>query len=399
MSLAALLVALALLLTPAAAAAAPAARPAEGPAARTDSGDWPFPDAGLDGESLRQIRAKAAPRWFNARPLFTVAQDPEGRTGIVSLDRSLRGKTVLIHFWDYTNAHALDLVPVLSAWQSRYGKDGLVIVAVQAPQFPFGADPRNVAREVRRLGITYPVYLDADFLVWRLFENRHWPRSILVAPGGKVVDDTVGSSDTQGTETAIRLIFGKRSGKIYREPLLPPLPPERPGLVCHHETPDLPCGSENGRLGSPGYAEGGAVTEYSIPAHAEVRQDGVIYLGGAWRATREALFPAATGGWKMRLRFAAVGLALVAAPPPDGAAPVTVTLDGAPVPPRLRGADLRAAPDGATTLAVDAPRRYRVLAGVPFGKHEIVLSPKRAGTGFYVFYFDGCDKGDRPAGK
>ncbi|MDP3938592.1 MAG: hypothetical protein Q8R92_10715 [Deltaproteobacteria bacterium] len=361
-------------------------------AAQSPWGDWPFPDAGLDGESIDKARIQSAPFWFNSRPLFTVAEDPGGQKGIVSLDASLKGKAVLIHFWDYTNAHTLEMIPILSAWRTRYGKDGLVIVGVQAPQFPFAALPRNVAAAIRRLGVDYPVYLDSDFLVWRIFSNRHWPRSILVAPGGQVVDDSVGSNDSQATETAIRLTIGKRTGKVYREPLLPPPQSGRAGTTCHKRSPDLPCGFEQGRLGSPGYKKDGTVTAYTVPAHAEVRQDGVMYPAGAWRATREALLTAGSSPWELRLRFEAVALALVASPP-EGAngAEVVVTLDGAPVPAALRGADLREGPGGQTLLALDSPRLYRVIGNAPFGKHEIVLTPRQAGTRLYVFYFDGCE--------
>jgi len=119
---------------------------------------------------------------------------------------------------------------------------------------------------------------------------------------------------------------------------------------------------------------------------------GVIYLEGALRASREALIPAGDGPWEMRLRFEAAGAALVAEPPPGAeAADVTVTLDGAPVPATLRGADLQARPGGETAVALDGPRLYRLVAKAPAGKHEIVLTPSRPGTGFYVFYFDGCE--------
>lgn len=359
--------------------------------AQSGSDDWPFPDARLDGKAADEARIKGTPYWFNSRPLFTVAEDPEGNKGIVALDPSLEGKTVLIHFWDYTNAHALEMVPVLSAWRSRYERDGLVIVAVQAPQFPFGANPRSVAAAIRRLGIAYPVYLDADFLIWRVFGNRHWPRSIVIAPGGRVLDDAVGSSDTQATETAIRLALGKRTGKTYREPLLPPLQRIQSGDDCKGKTPDLSCGYERGRLGSPGYDKTGAVTVYSVPAHGEVRQDGVIYLGGSWRATREALLAAGDGDRELRVRFKGTGASIVAAPPRGGdGARVGVTLDGAPVPAALRGEDLQAGPEGDTALRIDAPRLYRLVDDAPFGKHEIVLTPAQAGTAFYVFYFGSC---------
>jgi hypothetical protein len=385
------------ILAPRSALAARSAKKAKPAPAATTAARWPFPPAGIEAKALAAARQRQAVRWLNSRPLFAVATDPQGNAGLVSIDSSLEGKLVLLCFWDYTNAHALRLWPWLSGWNDRYAKDGLVIAAVHAPGFAFAADPANVAAAVKRLGIRTPVIIDSDFLVWRAFANRFWPRTILILPGGRVGFDHVGERGTAAMEVGIRTALGEMKGKRYDLSLLPPPPPDRADTVCRKATPDTFCGSRRGRLGSPGYPKGGGAGDFRIPAQAEVMREGTIYLAGRWRASDQALFPDGSGPAELRLRWSGVDGSVVLTPPPAPAnARVIVTLDGKPVPAATRGSDVRADASGATGVTLDGPRLYDLVAGAPFGSHEIGLAPEAAGTGVYAFFFGGCEKRAEP---
>ena len=381
----------------AALAARPARKPARPPAAgKAPPLRWAFPPSGLSKPLLDLARRERAGEWLNSAPLLAAAQNPSGEQGVVSLDPVLKGKPVLIHFWDYTDIHCLRLVPYLSAWHDRYARDGLVIVAVHAPAFPFTAAPSNVAAAVQRFGIRYPVTLDSDFLLWKVFHNQVWPRTILIRPGGEVVFDHLGDEGTGRMETAIRGTLELAMKKKYTAPLVPPPSSER-GAACHDPTRDVFCGFRRGRLGTPGYRKDGAATPHTIPSRDADRQEGVIYLAGNWRATDQALFPVGGGPWELRLKARATGFHVVMEPPAGGAiARVRVALDGKPVTPKDRMSDVRAVANGETIVSLDAPRLYSLLAGTPFGPHEIGLHPETAEIGFYLFTFEGCEA--RPAG-
>ena len=82
--------------------------------------------ASSEASSLRDYGAApdfaAGHRWFNSQPLTL--------TG-------LRGKVVLVDFWTYSCINCLRTLPYLRAWDAKYRKDGLVIVGVHSPEFPF----------------------------------------------------------------------------------------------------------------------------------------------------------------------------------------------------------------------------------------------------------------------
>src|SRR5580698_3690338 len=72
----------------------------------------------------------------------------------------LRGKIVLIDFWEYTCVNCLRTLPYLREWYRRYRDDGFTIIGVHAPEFGFSGESHNVADAAKRLGVTWPVVLD-----------------------------------------------------------------------------------------------------------------------------------------------------------------------------------------------------------------------------------------------
>src|SRR6185312_8174571 len=71
--------------------------------------------------------------------------------------KALRGKVVLIDFWTYSCINCIRTLPYLNAWYKRYAKDGLVIVGVHTPEFPFEREASNVEEAIETEGIRYPV--------------------------------------------------------------------------------------------------------------------------------------------------------------------------------------------------------------------------------------------------
>src|SRR5580704_13279633 len=96
-------------------------------------------------------------RWLNTPPL--------------RMDE-LRGRVVLIEFWDFCRPNSLRTLPYLMAWHRRYGADGnFVAVSVHSPGFRASADEQATTAAVARLGIEHAVLLDTDFALWREYEN------------------------------------------------------------------------------------------------------------------------------------------------------------------------------------------------------------------------------------
>ena len=116
------------------------------PALSRDQGALPSLDGGTE--------------WINSPPLT-----PE----------SLRGKVVLIDFWTFACYNCLNALPHVKALYAKYKDRGFIVIGVHTPELAHERVVANVRREVKRLGITYPVVIDNDNRIWNAFRNQYWP--------------------------------------------------------------------------------------------------------------------------------------------------------------------------------------------------------------------------------
>ncbi len=99
---------------------------------------------------------------------------------------SLRGKVVMIQFWTYACYNCLNALPYVKKLEAKYRDKGLVVVSVHTPELARERVLANVRREVKELGITYPVVVDNDFKIWNAYRNHYWPAAYYADATGKL---------------------------------------------------------------------------------------------------------------------------------------------------------------------------------------------------------------------
>jgi len=140
-------------------------------------------------------------RWINTAPLVM---------------EELRGRVVVLEFWDFCRPNSLRTLPYLREWHSRYGDRGLVVVSVHAPGFRASADEDAVRAAVARLDIQHPVLLDTDFALWHEYENAGWPGRYVWGADGMLADYHYGEGAYADCEEVIGSLLG-----IEVDPLAP----------------------------------------------------------------------------------------------------------------------------------------------------------------------------------
>src|SRR4051794_1802883 len=90
------------------------------------------------------------------------------------MDPPLGQHAVLVEFWDFARVNSLRTLPYLEAWYQRYAGTGLKLIGVHSPGYSFGRDRETVERAVKRLGVPYPVLLDSELELWRIYGNKGW---------------------------------------------------------------------------------------------------------------------------------------------------------------------------------------------------------------------------------
>jgi hypothetical protein len=145
----------------------------------------------------------------------------------------LRGRVVVLEFWDFCRPNSLRTLPYLKAWHERYAEDGLLVVSVHCPGFRASADEDAVRAAVARLGISHPVLLDTDFALWQEYENAGWPGRYVWGPAGMLADYHYGEGAYAGSELVIGELLG-----VSREPLAPLRPEDAPDASLVAPSPD-----------------------------------------------------------------------------------------------------------------------------------------------------------------
>lgn len=147
---------------------------------------------------------------------------------------------VLVHFLDFAQLNSVRTLPYLTEWDRRYRGAGLATIGVQAPRFPFGADGDTVAAGLRRLGIGFPVAIDAGRELWHAYGCEGWPSLFLWKRGGTLAWFHFGEGEYQATEEAIQAELRELDAlRRLPEPMSPLRPTDAPGAHVMPPTPEL----------------------------------------------------------------------------------------------------------------------------------------------------------------
>jgi hypothetical protein len=130
--------------------------------------------------------------WLNSGPLT-----PAG----------LRGKVVLVDFWTYTCINWLRTLGYVRAWANKYDDQGLVVVGVHTPEFPFEKDADNVRWAAKEMRIEYPVALDPNYAVWSAFSNNYWPAVYIADAEGRIQHHQFGEGGYDECERVIQQLL------------------------------------------------------------------------------------------------------------------------------------------------------------------------------------------------
>ncbi len=338
---------------------------AHGIGVEVEQGDKPAHAAPASAENRLHLPDYGeAPEFTNTEKWFNTAG------GKPLTMRQLRGHVVLIDFWTYTCVNCIRTLPYLNAWYKRYHRDGLTIVGVHTPEFPFEREADNVEAAISREGIEYPVVQDNEYGTWNAYGNQYWPAEYYIGANGHVRYADFGEGNYGKKEEVIRQLLaeagdrvgGKRSDARGLAPSV--------GIT----TPETYLGPyraerfTNAEL-SPG------LHDFTAPAKLPANE---FAFHGRWRISLKSATAAA--GAKLDLNFGARRVYLVLGSP-GGPRKMKVKLDGQPISVADAGSDVH---DG--VVDVTSQRLYNLVELPKVEHHVLELEPEAGITG-YAFTF------------
>jgi thiol-disulfide isomerase/thioredoxin len=279
--------------------------------------------------------------WLNTPPLTT---------------EELRGKVVLVDFWTYTCINWLRTLGYVRAWAEKYDDQGLVVVGVHTPEFPFEQDVENVREAAKDMTVEYPVALDSDYAVWRAFSNRYWPAVYIADAEGQIRHHQFGEGGYEECERVIQQLLREAGRDAISDDLVSIAADgfEAQADWTNLESPETYLGYEQAqRFASP---VGVALDEPRTYVAPHPLQLNDWALSGDWTVQRRASVLNQADG-RIAFRFHARDVHLVMGPRVrDTSVPFSVLVDGEP-PGAAHGLDVDEQGQG----AVAQQRLYQLI--------------------------------------
>ena len=316
----------------------------------------------LSGAAAPQINGEVRPMSQSTTPLPIEGTLPSLDGAVEWLNTKplskgeLRGKVVLVEFWTYTCINWRRTLPYVRAWADRYKDQGLVVIGMHTPEFGFEANPNNVRRAVKEIGITFPVAIDSEHAIWTAFQNQYWPALYFVDARSRIRHHQFGEGGYQQSELVIRQLLAEAGhGSVGGELVsVDPVGPEAGADWDNLKSPETYLGYERSdSFASAGKAVLNKRRGYSARPNLTLNE---WALEGDWTVGRDSVVVSAANG-RLLYRFHARDVNLIMAPPATGgAARFRVLIDGQP-PETAHGSDV----DNQGNGTVTEPRMYQLI--------------------------------------
>ena len=125
---------------------------------------------GLIGFSLRDTSAKEGGR----APEFAITTDEGKRI----TPESFGGKVLVLNFWATWCSPCVQEIPSLSQFQKRFGKDGVVVVAVSIDK-----NPEKYRRFLDRIHVAFDTARDPSADIPNQYGTFQYPESYIIKDG------------------------------------------------------------------------------------------------------------------------------------------------------------------------------------------------------------------------
>jgi thiol-disulfide isomerase/thioredoxin len=338
--------------------------------------DLPPPGADVSGTT-----------WINSSPL-TIAD--------------LRGKVVMIDFWEYTCINCIRTFAQNKAWYARYHKDGFEIIGVHDPEFDVAYSVDNVRQAVKRFGLPYPIVVDDWFTIWKSYHNNTWPHRFLIDAKGVIRYARAGEGADSAFEQAIRrLLVEAHPGLQF---------PASEKIIAEGNPFTARCGIPTGEMyvgdwysrgvltNAEGYHDGKTIS-YKLPTEIA---DGAAAVSGPWETDKNGMIyrgkgqSPANNGDQFEMRYHARELYAVMNVEHGKPSRLYIQQDGKYLTAADKGVDVQIDPEGRSYIDVRESRMYYLVANPSFGAHSVSLIPIARGLTINSFTFGNNCQTDFP---
>jgi cytochrome c biogenesis protein CcdA/thiol-disulfide isomerase/thioredoxin len=120
---------------------------------------------------------------------------------------SLKGKVVLIDFWTWDCINCQHTLPHVRDWAKKYASQGLVVIGVHTPEYPWEKPLDSVKKAVDKWQLPYRVVTDNNYKIWSAFGNQYWPAHYFFDAKGQLRYASFGEGNYEKQEQVIEQLL------------------------------------------------------------------------------------------------------------------------------------------------------------------------------------------------
>lgn len=159
--------------------------------------------------SLHKI-TQSQEKWFNINEKITIDD--------------LKGRVILLHFWDRACISCLESLPTIKKLEERFGNK-LTVIGVYAAKFEGGKNEDEIRSAIIKYDINHPVINDSASKLSTEFDAKASPTFVLIKPNGRKYKKYEGIGGLEKMEEGVKKLVKKYRFDVNRKPL--PILPEK----------------------------------------------------------------------------------------------------------------------------------------------------------------------------
>lgn len=319
-----------------------------------------------------------------ARPVDIKAPEFPGDAAWINskaytMKRLRKRRVVLGLFFHLADLHSLRALEAVKVWHKRYQLHGLTVIGIHAPEYGFQKDPVAVRRELKRMGVEFPVVLDNSKQLWEGYGNAGWPSFYVMDIRGHIVAERLGEGGYAALERELRVQLREANQR----------PPEERELKdpetfdCGGSTAEVSAGARKGRV---------IDLEGRIQAGVQVlgqARDGEISASGVWDVEpdniRLAQGNADQSGYVRVVYTGAQAFGVLT--PAGGGSRFWLKQDDVWLNRANAGSDVEFDKEGRSFVKVAHPGLYDLAANPTSQYRQLTVIPDKRGAAVYGFSF------------
>jgi thiol-disulfide isomerase/thioredoxin len=123
---------------------------------------------------------------------------------------SLRGKVVLVDVFTFGCINCKNVTPNLRSLERTKTPQGLAIVGIHSPETPYERERSAVVANLAALGVTWPVAVDNDFVLWNAYHIESWPTQLIFDRRGVLRKTIIGDSQDALLDATVDTLLRER---------------------------------------------------------------------------------------------------------------------------------------------------------------------------------------------